>query len=86
MTRTLMIAITSLALTATGALACSPEDALERQEPLLVAMQNLMAIDPAKAQAIVAKMTADMDAAAAVNDEAAVCQILDEAIASATGG
>lgn len=69
----------------TAGLACSPEDVQARQEPLVNAVQLLLAVDPAKAQAIVVKMQADLDQALADGDDAATCRIMDEALASATG-
>jgi hypothetical protein len=73
-----------LTFAATASLACTPEDVEARQQPLLEAMQALMAVDAAKAQAIVAKMQEEMAAAAAANDDAAVCGILDRALEEAT--
>ena len=68
----------------TGALACTPEDVEARQLPLVTAVQNLLAVNPAKAQEIVLKMQADLDQAAKDGDEAATCVIMDEALAAAT--
>lgn len=85
MTRTIFATLTALALGATPAFACTEADVLARQDTLVSAIQALVAVDPAKAQAIVAKMQTDMDAAAASGDEAAVCTIIDTAVAEATG-
>ncbi len=74
-----------LALSGTAALACSPEDVEARQLPLLDAIQQLLAVDPAKAQDVVLKMQTDLDQAVADGDEAATCRILDEALAAAQG-
>ena len=85
MTRIVFATLAALTFGATPALACSEADVLARQDTLLSAIQALVAVDPAKAQAIVAKMQTDMDAAAAAGDEAAVCTIIDTAVAEATG-
>jgi len=85
MTRTIVAAFAILTLGATPALACTEEDVLARQDTLLAAIQALLAVDQAKAQAIVADMQTKMDAAAQSGDEAAVCDIIDAAVAEATG-
>lgn len=85
MTRTIIATLTALAITTAPAFACSEADVLARQDTLVAAIQALVATDPAKAQAIVAQMQTQMDAAAASGDEAAVCIIIDTAIAQATG-
>lgn len=84
MKRTIIATLAAFTL-ATPALACTEADVLARQDTLVSAIQNLVAVDPAKAQAIVAKMQTDMDAAAASGDETAVCTIIDAAVAEATG-
>jgi hypothetical protein len=52
---------------------------------LVIAFQALVASNPTKAQAIIAKMQADLDKAAADGDEAATCVIMDEALVAAQG-
>jgi len=84
MTRILFGTLTAFALSGTAAVACTPEDVQGRQDALVAAVQALVAVDPAKAQTIVLKMQEDMAAAAAANDDAAVCQIMDTALAQAT--
>lgn len=84
MLRTLIISAI-VAGAGTAGLACSPEDVETRQIPLVNAIQQLLAVDPAKAQAIVIKMQADLDQAVADGNDAATCRIMDEALASATG-
>lgn len=85
MTRLITATLTALTLSATSALACTEEDVLARQDTLVNAIQNLLAVDPAKAQAIVADMQVKMDAAAEAGDGDAVCKIIDTAVAEATG-
>lgn len=85
MLKTLAISLAALAATSTMALACSPEDVQARQGPLVIAFQALVASNPTKAQAIIAKMQADLDKAAADGDEAATCVIMDEALVAARG-
>lgn len=85
MTRTIFAALTTLIIGTTPAFACTEADVLARQDTLVSAIQALVAVDPAKAQAIVADMQTKMDAAAAAGDEAAVCEIIDTAVAEATG-
>ena len=80
-----LITATAMTLAGTAAFACTEEDVQARQEPLLVAVQNLMAVDPAKAQAIVAQMQSELEAASAAGDEAAVCEIIDRLTAEAQG-
>ena len=46
-------------------------------------MQILVVVDKEKAQTILSKMQQDIDQAAADGDEAAVCTILDEPLATA---
>jgi len=84
MTRILLGTFTALALSTSAALACTPEDVQSRQDTLVAAVQALVATNPEKAQAIVLKMQEDMATAAEANDDAAVCQIMDTALASAT--
>lgn len=69
----------------TAASACTADDVQERQGALLTAMQMLVAVDPAKAQAIVVQMQADLDQAAADGNDAATCAIMDTALATARG-
>ncbi|SEW00780.1 hypothetical protein SAMN04488515_0621 [Cognatiyoonia koreensis] len=83
MTRIIFTALAALSISGTAALACTTEDVQARQDALVAAVQALVATDPAKAQSIVLKMQQDMDAAAANNDDEAVCQIMDEALAAA---
>ena len=85
MLKKLIIGLTMIAFSSTAAMACTPEDVEARQVGLIGAIQMLVAVDPAKAQAIVAKIQMDMDQAAADGDEAATCVILDEALAAAQG-
>lgn len=63
--------------------ACSPEDVEERQPALIGAIQQLVAVNPTKAQEIVLKMQADLDQALTDGDDAATCRIMDEALAAA---
>ncbi len=83
MLKTITLSVAMLAISGAAAMACTPEDVQARQGPLVAAVQNLLATDPAKAQAIVIKMQADLDQAAADGDEAATCVIMDEALATA---
>lgn len=76
--------LTALAVSTTTALACTPEDVQSRQDALVTAVQALVATDPAKAQTIVLKMQEDMAVAEQNNDDAAVCVIMDTALAAAT--
>lgn len=69
----------------TSAFACTAEDVQAKQGALIAAVQNLMAVDPAKAQAIVVQMQTELEAAAAKNDEAAVCEMMDRLTAEAAG-
>jgi len=69
----------------TPALACTEADVLGRQDALVNAIQALLATDPAKAQAIVENMQAKMDAAVEAGNTTASCEIIDNAIAEATG-
>jgi len=85
MTRTFISAIAVFAFSAGAALSCTAEDVQDRQDALLAAVQQLMAVDPTRAQAIVIQMQADLDTAAANNDDTAVCRIMDAALATATG-
>ena len=75
----------ALTLAGTGAIACTAEDVQAKQGALVAAVQNLMAVDPAKAQAIVVQMQTELEAAAANNDEAAVCEMMDRLTAEAAG-
>ncbi len=84
MLKSTLTAAAILTATSTAALACTPEDVLARQVPLVTAVQNLLAVNPTKAQEIVLKMQAAMDQAAKDGDEAATCVIMDEALAAAT--
>lgn len=84
MTRIIFGTLTAFALSTTTALACTEEDVQARQDPLVTAIQALMQTDPTKAQTIVVKMQEDMAAAAEVSDDAAVCRIMDEALAAAS--
>ena len=84
MTRnTITTAIAALVLSVSGAAACTAEDVQERQGALVEAVQALMATDPEKAQEIVATMQAELDAASAAGDEAAVCELMDRLTAEA---
>ena len=69
----------------TSALACTAEDVQAKQGALIAAVQTLMAVDPAKAQALVVQMQTELEAAAANNDEAAVCEMMDRLTAEAAG-
>jgi len=85
MLKNITLALALVTATSTAALACTPEDVQSRQGALITAVQTLLVTDPAKAQAIVLKMQADLDQAAADGDEAATCVIMDEALATAQG-
>lgn len=74
---------TTLTLVGTASWACTPEDIEARQTTLVGAVQQLIAVDPAKAQAIVLKMQEDLDQALADGDDAATCRIMDEALETA---
>jgi hypothetical protein len=79
------VALVLLAISTTSALACSADDVQARQGALLVEMQSLLVVDPAKAQDIIVKMQSDLEQATANNDEAAPCKIMDAALAQAKG-
>ena len=83
--KTLYTALASFALSASSAFACTAEDVQDRQGALIEAVQALMATDPAKAQEIVVQMQAELDAANASGDEAAVCEMMDRLTAEAAG-
>ena len=83
MLKKITLSLAIWAATSTAALACSPEDVQSRQGVLVAAMQILVIVNKEKAQTILLKMQQDMDQAAADGDEAAVCTILDEALATA---
>ncbi len=83
--KTLYTALASFALSASSAFACTAEDVQARQGALIEAVQALMATDPAKAQEIVVQMQAELDAANASGDEAAVCEMMDRLTAEAAG-
>ena len=76
---------TALTVFGTGAIACTAEDVQAKQGALIAAVQTLMAVDPAKAQAIVLQMQTELEAATADNDEAAVCEMMDRLTAEAAG-
>lgn len=73
----------ALAVIGTSSWACSPEEVEARQPALIGAVQQLLAVNPAKAQEIVVKMQQELDQALADGDDAATCRIMDEALASA---
>lgn len=81
----LITAAASLTLSATAAAACTAEDVQARQAALIEAVQALLATDPAKAQEIVQKMQAELEAANKTGDEAAVCEMMDRLTAEAKG-
>lgn len=75
----------ALILASSSAFACSAEDVEAKQGALIEAVQALMAVDPAKAQALVAQMQTELEAASANGDEAAVCEMMDRLTAEAAG-
>ncbi len=83
----LKILMTTVAITLAGsaAFACTSQDVEARQGAFLAAMQTLIAIDPAKAQLLLVQMQTELDAAAAANDQAATCDIMDRLLVEATG-
>lgn len=81
--KTIFTALASFALSASTAAACTAADVQERQGALIEAVQALMATNPEKAQEIVATMQAELDAASAAGDEAAVCDLMDRLTAEA---
>ncbi|MEJ6746526.1 MAG: hypothetical protein QNK98_07205 [Yoonia sp.] len=83
MLKKIKLSLAIMAATSTAAMACTSEDVQSRQGVLVAAMQILVVVDKEKAQTILSKMQQDMDQAAADGDEAAVCTILDEALATA---
>lgn len=84
MLKTLMTAA-ALTLAGSSAIACTAADVEAKQGALIAAVQSLMAVDPAKAQALVAKMQTELETIAANQDEAAVCELMDRLTAEATG-
>lgn len=86
MLKTRMLAnVAIVALSANAAMACTAADVQAKQGALITAVQTLMAVNPTKAQAIVAQMQAELEAAAAAGDEAAVCEMMDRLTAEAAG-
>ena len=83
MLKKITLSLAIMAATSTAAMACTYEDVQSRQGVLVAAMQILVVVDKEKAQTVLSKMQQDMDQAAADGDEAAVCTILDEALATA---
>jgi len=83
MLKKITLSLAILAATSTAAMACTPEDVQSRQGELIAAMQILVVVDRDKAQAIVLKMQQDLDKATTDGNEAAVCSIFDEALATA---
>ena len=83
MLKKITLSLAIMAATSTAAMACTSGDVQSRQGVLVAAMQILVVVDKEKAQTILSKMQQDMDQAAADGDEAAVCTILDEALATA---
>lgn len=81
----ILAATAIVVLSATSTLACTSADVEAKQGALITAVQNLMAVDPAKAQAIVVQMQAELEAAAATGDDTAVCDMMDRLTAEATG-
>jgi hypothetical protein len=81
----ILATVAIFALTASTAVACTAEDVQAKQGALITAVTNLMAVDPAKAQAIVAQMQTELEAAAASGDETAVCGMMDRLTAEAAG-
>ena len=81
----ILTTVAVLALSATPVFACTPEDVQAKQGALIAAVQTLMAVDPAKAQAVVLQMQTELEAAAASNDQAAVCDMMDRLTAEAAG-
>ena len=75
----------ALILAGSSAFACTAEDVQAKQGALISAVQSLMAVDPAKAQALVAQMQTELETAAANDDEAAVCEMMDRLTAEAAG-
>ncbi len=66
-------------------MACTVEDVQAKQGALIEAVQTLMAVNPDKAQEIVAQMQVELEAAAAADDEEAVCEMMDRLTAEAAG-
>jgi hypothetical protein len=75
----------ALVLIGSSAFACTAEDVQAKQGALIAAVQTLMAVDPAKAQALVVQMQTELEAAAANGDEVAVCDMMDRLTAEAAG-
>lgn len=81
----ILAAVAVVVVSANQALACTPADVQAKQGDLIAAVQTLMAVDPGKAQALVAQMQTELEAAAAAGDEAAVCEMMDRLTAEAAG-
>ncbi|MCK0121256.1 hypothetical protein MWU61_11950 [Loktanella sp. F6476L] len=81
----ILATVAVVVISANQALACTPEDVQAKQGDLIAAVQTLMAVDRGKAQALVAQMQTELEAAAAAGDEAAVCEMMDRLTAEAAG-
>ena len=81
--KTITIAIAATLFSASTALACSAADVQARQGALIEAVQALLAVNPVKAQEIVAEMQTGLDTANEAGDEDAVCALMDRLTAEA---
>jgi hypothetical protein len=81
----ILATVAVIALSSAPVFACTAADVQAKQGALIAAVQTLMAVDPAKAQAIVVQMQTELEAAAASNDEAVVCEMMDRLTAEAAG-
>jgi hypothetical protein len=81
----ILATVAIVALSASQAAACTEADVLAKQGALIAAVEALVAVNPAKAQALVAQMQTEMAAAAAAGDDAAVCVMMDRLTVEAAG-
>jgi len=81
----ILATVAFVALSTGSAMACTTEDVQAKQGALIEAVKTLTAVNPAKAQEIVAQMQVELEAAAAEGDEAAVCDMMDRLTAEAAG-